>query len=160
MKTTKIFLASSSELKADRQEFESFVSRQNNEWVRKGMYLELVIWEDFFDGISQTRLQDEYNKAIRDCDLFVMLFSTKVGPYTQEEFETAFGQFKETNKPFIFTYFKDTQVSTATADETELMSLWAFKKRLKALGHFPTIYMGIGDLKHHFSQQLDKLVDS
>src|SRR5688500_5872971 len=131
MKTTKIFLASSSELKADRQEFESFVSRQNNEWVRKGMYLERAIWEDVFDGISQTRLQDEYNKAIRDCDLCVMLFGTKVGAYSLEEFETALGQFKETNNAFLFTYFKDAQVSTATADETELMSLWAFKIRLK-----------------------------
>ena len=43
MKTKKIFLASSSELKEDRQEFEVFVSRQNNEWVRQGAYLELVI---------------------------------------------------------------------------------------------------------------------
>ncbi|PYJ70272.1 MAG: hypothetical protein DME76_06060 [Verrucomicrobia bacterium] len=65
MKTKKIFLASSSELKEDRQEFESFVSRQNNDWIRQGVYLELVIWEDFFDAISQTRLQDEYNKAVR-----------------------------------------------------------------------------------------------
>jgi hypothetical protein len=104
MKTKKIFLASSSELREDRREFESVVGRQNNDWVRQGVFLELVIWEDFFDGMSQTRLQDEYNKAVRESDIFVMLFSTKVGKYTEEEFETAFGQFKATNKPFIFTY--------------------------------------------------------
>jgi len=157
MKTKKIFLASSSELKEDRQEFESFVSRQNNDWIRQGVYLELVIWEDFFDAISQTRLQDEYNKAVRESDIFVMLFSTKVGKYTEEEFETAFGQFKETNKPFIFTYFKDTQVSTASANESDFVSLWAFKKKLAALGHFPTTYRDVGDLKYKFRQQLDKL---
>jgi hypothetical protein len=160
MKTIKIFLASSSELKEDRQEFESVVSRQNNDWVRRGVYLELVIWESFFDGMSQTRLQDEYNKAVRESDIFVMLFSTKVGKYTEEEFGTAFGQFKATNKPFIFTYWKDAQVSTATANESDLMSLWAFKKKLTELGHFPTIYRSIGDLKHHFDQQLEKLVAS
>ena len=59
MKTKKIFLASSSELREDRREFESVVGRQNNDWVRQGVFLELVIWEDFFDGMSQTRLQDE-----------------------------------------------------------------------------------------------------
>jgi len=87
-----------------------------------------------------------------------MLFNTKVGKYTEEEFETAFGQFKETNKPFIFTYFKDTQVSTASANESDFVSLWAFKKKLAALGHFPTTYRDVGDLKYKFRQQLDKLV--
>jgi hypothetical protein len=48
------------------------------------VFLDLVIWEDFLDAMSQTRLQDEYNRAIRDCDLFVMLFSTRVGKYTEE----------------------------------------------------------------------------
>jgi hypothetical protein len=105
MITKKIFLASSAELKEDRGEFEVFISRKNKDWVAKGVFLELVIWEDFLDAMSQTRLQDEYDKAIRESDLFVMLFWTKVGQYTEEEFETAFGQFKTTNKPFIFTYF-------------------------------------------------------
>jgi hypothetical protein len=160
MITKKIFLASSSELREDRREFESLILRQNNSWVNLGAYLELVVWEDFFDGISQTRLQDEYDKAVRESDIFVMLFSTKVGKYTEEEFETAFGQFKATNKPIIFTYFKDTQVSTAAADESDFMSMWAFRKKLKTLEHFPTIYKEIGDLKYHFDQQLDKLVAS
>ena len=56
-----------------------------------------MLWEDFLDAVSQTRLQDEYNQAIRECDVFVMLFHTKVGQNTKEEFETAFGQFKATN---------------------------------------------------------------
>ena len=80
--------------------------------------------------------------------------------YTAEEFETAFGQFKATNKPFIFTYFKDAPISTGSADEDDLMSLFAFKKKLKALGHFQTVYQNIDALKLHFNQQLDKLVAS
>jgi hypothetical protein len=103
MNKKKIFLASSAKLVDDRRQFELFINRKNKAWVEKGVFLELVIWEDFLDAISQTRLQDEYNRAIRDCDLFVMLFFTKVGKFTEEEFETAFGQFKATNKPFIFT---------------------------------------------------------
>ena len=155
--TRKIFLASSSELKEDRKEFEIFISRRNKAWVSQGVYLELVQWEDFMDALSQTRLQDEYNKAIKDCDLFVMLFFTKVGQYTAEEFETAFGQFKATNKPFIFTYFKDGDISTGNANKKDLMSLWAFQEKLDDLGHFYTRYKNIDELKLHFSQQLDKL---
>jgi len=157
MQTRKIFLASSFELLEDRKAFEIFINRKNKDWVGKGIFLELVIWEDFLDAVSRTRLQDEYNQAIRECDLFVMLFQTKVGPYTGEEFETAFGQFKATSKPFIFTYFKDATISTGSVNEDDLMSLLAFKKTLKALGHFPTPYANIDALKHHFNGQLDKL---
>ncbi|MDS4029211.1 MAG: SUMF1/EgtB/PvdO family nonheme iron enzyme [Candidatus Contendobacter sp.] len=160
IQTQRIFLASSSELKEDRREFEIFINRKNRDWIAKGVFLELVLWEDFLDAMSQTRLQDEYNQAIRQCDVFVMLFFTKVGKYTAEEFETAFGQFKATNKPFIFTYFKDAEISTGTANKKDLMSLWAFQEKLDALGHFYTRYQNIDALKHHFNQQLDKLAAS
>lgn len=155
-----LFLASSAELSEDRKEFEIFVNRKNKDWVSKGVFIELIIWEDFLDAVSRTRLQDDYNKAITECDLFVMLFSTKVGQYTEEEFETAFRQFQATQKPFIFTYFKDAQISTGSANKKDLMSLWAFQEKLDALGHFYTRYPNIDALKHHFDQQLDKLVAS
>jgi hypothetical protein len=85
-----------------------------------------------------------------------MLFWTKVGQYTEEEFETAFRQFKATNKPFIFTYFKDAAISSGSADQG-FDELWAFQKKLDTLGHFKTIYKNIDQLKFHFHQQLDKL---
>lgn len=157
MDTKKIFLASSSELKEDRNEFEIFINRKNKDWVSKGVFLELIVWEDFLDAVSKTRLQDEYNQAIRDCDLFVMLFFTKVGQYTEEEFETAFGHFTATNKPFIFTYFKDAEISTGRANKNDLRSLWAFQEKLDTLGHFYTVYKNIDELKFKFNRQLDKL---
>jgi hypothetical protein len=160
MITKKLFLGSSAELKEDRREFEIFIGRKNKDWVTKGVFLELVIWEDFLDAVSQTRLQDKYNKAIRECDLFVMLFWTKVGQYTEEEFETAFGQFKSTNKPFIFTYFKDTEVSLAGVNREDLKSLWAFQEKLSSLGHFYTVYKNVDELKFKFNQQLDKLASN
>jgi hypothetical protein len=160
MLTKKIFLASSCELKEDRIEFEILINRKNKDWVGKGVFLELVVWEDFLDAVSKTRLQDEYDKAIRGCDVFVMLFCTKVGKYTEEEFETAIGQFKSNSKPFVFTYFKDAEISTGSADKKDLVSLWAFQDKLKALGHFYTVYKNIDALKLHFTQQLDKLAAS
>jgi hypothetical protein len=58
----KLFLASSRELEEDRKEFEIFINRKNKDWVVKGVFLELLVWEDFLDAVSKTRLQDEYNK--------------------------------------------------------------------------------------------------
>jgi hypothetical protein len=153
----KLFLASSSELKEDQNEFEIFINRKNKEWIDHGIFLNLVVWEDFLDAVSKTRLQDDYNKAIQECDIFVMLFFTKVGQYTEEEFETAFKQFKATNKPFIFTYFKDAEINTGSANKKDLMSLWAFQEKLSTLGHFYTVYKNIDQLKYKFNQQLDKL---
>jgi hypothetical protein len=153
--TIKIFLASSSELEDDRRDFEIFIGRKNKDWIAKGVFLHLVLWEDFLDAVSKMRLQDEYNKAIRECDVFVMLFFTKVGKYTEEEFETAFGQFKATDKPFIFTYFKDAGGPASAGGDAA--SVTAFKNKLGQLGHFYTRYGNSDRLTRHFSDQLDKL---
>ena len=157
MNTYKIFLASSAELKEDRDQFELEVSRKSNDWAAKGVMLMVVRWEDFLDALAATRLQDKYNEEISHCAIFVMLFWTKVGPYTEEEFDRAVSTFKATSKPFAYTYFKDTPVSSAGDDES-MLSLLLFKKKLKALGHFHTTYKNVEGLQLHFLKQLDKMV--
>lgn len=156
----RIFLASSQELAADRQAFAELLRRRNDDWVGRGVHLRLVVWEDFVDAMSKTRLQAEYNAAIEGCDVFVMLFHTKVGPYTEEEFDTAFGRFQATGKPFVYTYFNSAPVDPDAIDPADLASRQAFQARLKALGHFQTRYANVDALQLHFWQQLDKLVAS
>jgi internalin A len=156
-KKIKIFLASSSELEADRREFEIFISRKNAEFYDQGIYLELNLWEDFLDAMSSTRLQDEYNKVVKTCDIVVSLFHTKVGKYTEEEFQNAYKTFKEDGKPLIFTYFKNAAINTGDITDS-ILSLLAFKKMLKDLEHFHTNYQDINDLKFQFSNQLTKLL--
>ena len=56
--------------------------------------------------MSATRSQDEYNKIIQEVDIFVMLFWTKVGKYTHEEFTLAKKLFLETGKPRVLVYQK------------------------------------------------------
>jgi internalin A len=120
--------------------------------------LEIVRWEDFLDAMSETRLQDEYNKAIRDCDIFVCLFFTKTGKFTEEEFDVAHRRFKESGKPRIYTFFKNADIKTGDAQEEDFASLFAFKKKLKELGHFYTSYDNIEHLKRQFHDQLDKML--
>ena len=98
-------------------------------------------------------MQSEYNKAVKDCDIFVMLVQNKVGKYTAEEFGHAFGQFSATRKPFIFTYFRP----PTTTEREDLQSLWRFEDELKKLGHYKTPYQNIEGLREHFGNQLDKL---
>ncbi|OKH14579.1 hypothetical protein [[Limnothrix rosea] IAM M-220] len=153
MQKIKIFLASSSELKSDREQFEIFMYRECKKRFDDGVFLHLDIWEDFLDAMSATGLQSEYNKAIQDCDIFVLLAWNKVGKYTAEEFEKAFGSFEENQKPFIFTYFKP----HTTRDRDELKSLWEFEDKLNELKHYKTPYETIEGLREHFGNQLDKL---
>lgn len=158
MNTIRIFIASSSELEHDRKEFREFLSIENDRLHTKGVYLELIQWENFLDTISQTSLQDEYNKELIKSQVVICLFFTKAGKYTQEEFDTALKQFRETGSPLIYTYFKSGAPEPAAADQLAL-DLITFKKRLADIGHFYTAYDNIDDLKYQFRKQLDRLED-
>jgi hypothetical protein len=95
--------------------------------------------------------QSEYNKKVKAADLFILLAYSKVGMYTGEEFEKAFGQFKAMQKPFIFTYFK-------TTDGIEPdPSLAEFHQKLKDLKHFYCPFKDASDLWNQFNKELERL---
>ena len=151
MKKINIFLASSNELKDDRDKFEIRVYRKCKAWFGKGVFLHLDIWEDLSARMSDERSQNEYNKKVEESDLFVLLAYSKVGMYTAEEFETAYGAFKSNQKPFIFTYFKDINDGIDP-------SLSDFKDKLDGLGHFYSRYVDFNDLWVQFNDELERLV--
>ena len=97
-----------------------------------------------------TGSQSEYNKFVKEADLFVFLAYSKVGMYTEEEFQQAFGQFKSTQKPFIFTYFK---APPSNAED----SLAHFKQKLSDLGHFYAVFNDSNDLWNQFNKELERL---
>lgn len=158
MDTLRIFIASSSELEQDRKAFREFLSIENDRLHNKGVYLELIQWENFLDKVSQTSLQDEYNKELKSSQILICLFYTKAGKYTQQEFDAALQQFKETGSPLIYTYFKSGAPSPYPADQLA-HDLTKFKERLANIGHFYTSYNNIDDLKYQFRKQLDRLED-
>lgn len=161
IKDIKIFLASSSELAEDRDAFDLYF-RQQNDYLKdeKGIYLKIERWENFLDAMSESRLQDEYNKEVKACDIFVSLFFTKTGRYTEEEFDEAHKQFKDSGgvKPQIFTFFKKGDVKIENLNHDDINTLFNFKKKLDALGHYHTTYDNIDQLKLKFRDQLDRLV--
>lgn len=155
MKKISIFLASSAELKPERDQFEIAVYRKCKAWFDKGIFLHLDIWEDLPAHMNPSRSQDAYNQALRAADLFVLLAHTKVGAYTAEEFEHAFGQFQATRKPFIFTYFK--RLPAAAPPDAGRASLELFQQKVRELGHFYCSYDDFNDLWVQFNRELDRL---
>lgn len=153
---TRIFIASSWQLRKDRAAFRELIMEQNNAWHEQGAFLQVVGWEHFLDAMSPTRLQDEYNQAIRNCDVFVMLYQSKVGKYTREEFEVALDQFRKTGRPLIYTYHKTLVPKKPPGDE-DAQSVAKFEARLKGLEHFKTEYPSRKGLQLHFLQQLHRL---
>jgi len=158
METLRIFIASSAELEPDRKAFRDFLGVENDRLHNKGLYLELVQWEHFLDSVSQTSLQDEYNKELKKCAIVVCLFYTKAGKYTQLEFDTALKQFNETGSPLIYTYFKTGGPEPDPAD-VKAQDMVKFKNRLHEIGHFLTKYNSTDDLLLQFRKQLDRLED-
>ncbi len=150
MKRIKIFLASSNELKQDREKFEIEIYRKCKTWFDQEIFLHLDVWEDLSARISDTRSQDEYNEKIKQVDIFVLLAHSKVGMCTAEEFDQAFGSFTNTKKPFIFTYFKKVEKNSDS-------SLKQFKEKLHELGHFYSQYADHNDLWNQFNKELERM---
>lgn len=157
-KTFKIFLASSAELENERRAFREFISVENDRLHQQGIYLQIIQWEYFLDQISQTRLQDEYNKALINCDIAVCLFFSKVGMFTENEFNTAYENFSANGSPRIWTYFKNASMSSGSIDSS-ITTLLNFKERLKNLGHFATTFDSNSDLHLKFKRQIEHILD-
>ncbi len=153
--TFKIFIASSNELKDDRDDFREFISVQNDFLHRKGIYLELIQWEYFNDSIVPDGKQNEYNSALKTCDMFVSLFYTKVGKYSEEEFDIAYKNLLDTGKPNVWVYFKQGFSSV----NRDILTVFNFQDKLKALKHYYSTYDNIDDLKNQFKRQLDIFIE-
>jgi hypothetical protein len=60
----------------------------------------------------------------------------------------------------IYTYFMQANITNDMRLRKDLNSRWDFEEKLKNLGHYPTYYKSIEDLKLQFQQQLNKLIEA
>ena len=109
MKKIKIFIASSAELNEDKQMFDLYFSDKNKLYRDRNIDFDQRTWMDFSSSLNEGRLQDRYNDYIRECDIVIFLFHTRMGRYTKEELEVAHEIYLKTKaaKPKIFVYFKE-----------------------------------------------------
>ncbi|MFA5923504.1 MAG: hypothetical protein WC856_19810 [Methylococcaceae bacterium] len=85
MKKITLFLASSAELKPEREHFEIEIYRKCKARFDRSLFLHLDIWEDLSARMAADGSQSEYNKKVQAADLFILLVYSKVGMYTSEE---------------------------------------------------------------------------
>ena len=137
MKTIKIFLASSDELRQERIAFGNLVRQLDNIYMKRGIHIHLDVWEELDAAFHfRKRKQDEYDEKVRQSDIFVAMFYTRAGQYTLEELDVAIDENSRRDMPTILIYCRDLQPG-----ETETAELTEFKHRLEhELEHFWSRY--------------------
>lgn len=155
MKTITVFIASSEELKADRNSFQALVASLDDVLEPRGIRVKCRRWEDFDAYCTGTRTQDEYNKTVRSSDICICMFHRLAGEFTVEEFNQALDEYKSNhNHPKTYVYMR------ALADgEIETEALKEFKENLfKSIGHYWCNYSNEDTMKLHFVMQLERLM--
>lgn len=152
-----LFLASSNELIGEREKIEQELARKNKSLRKQGVLIELLIWEDGKHIGTSLRSQDNYNLEIEQCDLFAMLFYSKVGKYSLEEFELANSLFESKTMPRICIFQKDINLPKNQV-KTDADSRFDFLERLKEIEHFPVLFENTDKLINELEDAIDKLL--
>lgn len=157
----RIFLASSNELADDRIAFGDAIQEINDSLLnqKKTARFALYKWERETASFFERRKQDEYNLNIETCDLFVMLYWSKVGKYTEEEYDFAYQRLvKSGNRsPVVFVYQKNSALP-ATQTDPDRDTLVAFNaKVLGRDGQFRESYTQFNDLRVSIEREINKL---
>lgn len=153
----QIMMASPSDVATERNIIREVIYEWNviNSFLRKKVLLP-VGWETHSAPEMGARPQEIINKRVlKDCDLLVGVFWTRIGTATGEypsgtieEIE----EFIEVGKP-VMLYFSDTPVIPDSIDQAQYSSLKEFKENCRKRGLFES-YFDTNDFKNKFSRQL------
>ena len=137
MKTIKVFIASSEELRLERLEFADMIQHLNRILKPRGIEIEPI------DN------HEEYNRELKNCELCLVLYWTRFGDYTKSEFDTAYSELCAGRNPQkLYVYFKD-------ADEIT-PELRAFKESFDTqYGHFFCRFENVDTMKLNFLLQFE-----
>ena len=163
LKRIPIFLASPSNLSAERQLFSEIIEDANKLIAKnKGFILEPVIWEETL--IGKGRPQEKINEKLKKCHLVVMLLWNKWGSPTgsyssgfEEEYEVA-----NENKKEIWLYFRDVAKDMLNDPGEQLKKVIAFRNKINTEKRY--LYSNYGDENEwkdtfyfHLNEWLNKL---
>lgn len=144
MKKKKVFLASSNELKEERESFAKFIREINEILKLQNIELEAEQWEFMDKAIQGRRIQDMYNETLAKCEICIVLFWSKCGKYSQEELEFAYNKFRDGLNPRkIFVFFKIDDSKKITKNLIEFKE--NFPNRFNE--NFPLEYRNIDELR-------------
>lgn len=126
----KFFIASSSELKAERDECVLVITELNKLYPQ--LRFEPVLFElDMPSGSSTLeRIQDDINILLEEADIMIVLFYSRIGQFTKEEFNLAGKKGKK-----IFLYFKDGFTPTTTEEIKSYTDVMDLRKLIDQESH-------------------------
>gem|GEM_PF-6778102 len=136
--TLTLFLAGSLvELEEERKAVLQFVKRKNKELAKNNQNIVLITCEEL-----SGQAQKEFNKKIKYCDIFILLFHNKVGENTKEEYEIAWKLSHLTPGHPIIRIFKKPESLPSSKENVlqYLHSKWVFEEKCEKRKHYPKIF--------------------
>jgi tetratricopeptide (TPR) repeat protein len=158
LKTNKIFLASSGELKEKREKIALFISQENKILVKQDVFMELVVWEELLHSFRGERTQDYFNEEMLKCDILIALFYKKVGQFTKEEFDIAYKNLKDGRNPkHMFVFFKEANITMSKITE-DVMDVVKLKKGIEQAEQIYATFDSTQDLILQLKRQLEHVI--
>jgi Domain of unknown function (DUF4062) len=169
-----VFVASPSDLEAERNRLEEVIRELNLTWSRTlHVRLDLVRWETHgYPGMG-TDSQDVLNRELpADADIFIGLMwgrygtpTGRAGSGTEEEFNRALDRYRrDPSSVQIMFYFKDAPLSPSDIDPEQLGRVQRFKASLGAEGGLYWKFVALDDferlLRLHLARQIQEFVGS
>lgn len=158
MRRINIFIVSSSELSEERKEIALFLYRENRSLVDRGIFLDLVIWEELLHSFRGQRIQNYFNEEMLKCDIVIALFFKKVGQFSKEEFDLAYQNLRMGKKPsYLFVYFKQGHIPIDEIDE-DLTKINQLKKLIESYEQISLSFNSVEDLSLKLKRQIDQIL--
>lgn len=149
MKTIKVFIASSEELKPECQEFTDMIQQLNRILKPRALEIEPVKWECLDASMGPQHKQEEYNRELKTCEMCLVLYWTRFGDYTKSELDTAYSELCAGRNPKkLYVYFKDTEdISPELKEFRESFAT--------SYGHFFCRFANVDTMKLNFLLQFE-----
>lgn len=161
-----IFLASPSDVSAERVIVTEIVSEWNSRYSRhSGVAFQLLKWETSITAGFGTDGQGVINSQINDeYDVLIALFWTKLGSNTPrapsgtvEEYRRAWSRFKEGEDVELAFFFKEELIDPRVVDLKQLSLVKDFEKEVQQAGALTRTFREADGLKFEVSTLLDRL---
>ncbi len=158
-KQIKLFLACSAEMNDEGEKIDLLISKENRKLYNEGISLDIVNWKNLMQGFQGNRVQDGFNQDMLKCDIVIFLFFTNVGVYTREEYDVAYQNFINRNKPhYILVFFKSGNINIKDILPEEIQTIKELQEEIDKNEQIYTEFRSTEELILQLGDQLDLIV--
>ena len=127
-KVFKVFLASSNELIEEREKLTSYIKSYYDSFVE----FEVIIWEEMLKSFTPGGIQERISHVLKECEIVIFLFNTKVGKYTKIEFDVALDGINNKLKHLFF-YYADVEKENYKLELKNIIAMRGYVKLLRLI---------------------------